>query len=72
MLPLDTLNHNAICSTLAGSSVSVKVTDVVFHSVEDAERYAVELTDRAITAISDYDKDGSLTSLAYYLCNRTY
>ena len=35
VFPLDTLNHSAICSTLAGSSLSVKVTVVVFHSVDE-------------------------------------
>ena len=57
---------------IGSDSKNGKTTFLSFLSVEDAERYAVELTDRAITAISDYDRDGSLTALAYYLCNRTY
>lgn len=47
-----------------------KTTFLSFMTVGEAERYAVELTDRAVTAISDFDGSGILTALAYYLCNR--
>lgn len=49
-----------------------KTTFLSFMTVEEAERYAVELTDGAVTAISQYDTDGLFTSLAYYLCNRKH
>lgn len=49
-----------------------KTTFLSFMSVEDAERYAVELTTQAVDAISELDRDGTLTALAYYLCDRKH
>lgn len=48
-----------------------KTTFLSFMSIENAERYAVILTEQAVEAISDLD-DGTLTALAYYLCNRKH
>ena len=51
---------------------SGKTTFLSFMSVEEAERYAVELTENAVSAIADYDRDGVFTALAYFLCNRRH
>lgn len=58
--------------TVGSDRVQGKTTFLSFMNVEDAERYAVELTEQAVNAISELDQDGTLTALAYYLCNRKY
>lgn len=49
-----------------------KTTFLSFMTVSEAELFAVELTDRAVTEISNYDSDGVLSELAYFLCNRNH
>ena len=49
-----------------------KTTFLSFMDLKEAERYAVELTESAVCAIREYDKDGLLSDFAYYLCNRRY
>ena len=51
---------------------SGKTTFLSFMSIQEAERFAVELTENAVFAIADYDKDGLFTELAYFLCNRRH
>lgn len=65
-------NEISLGKPIGSDKENGKTTFLSFMSVEDAERYAVALTDSAVTAISDYDRDGLLTSLAYYLCDRTH
>lgn len=70
---LDKIGDPATLGKPIGSDVeNGKTTFLSFLSIEDAERYAVELTDRAVTAIGDYDEEGILTALAYELCDRKY
>ena len=58
--------------TVGSDSVQGKTTFLSFMSIEEAERNTVELTAQAVDAISELDRDGTLTSLAYYLCNRKH
>ena len=68
---LDRVGDETVLGKPIGSdSENGKTTFLTFMTVEEAERFAVELTDRAVSAVSPYDKEGVLTGLAYYLCDR--
>jgi len=49
-----------------------KLTFLNFYSVNEAMTYAAQLTMQAIAAISEYDYDGRLRTLAEYLLKRTH
>ena len=49
-----------------------KLTFMRFYSVESAGEYARELTNKAIEAVREIDRDGELCALAQYLLNRKY
>lgn len=57
---------------IGSDSQQGKTTFLSFMSTDDAERYAVELTDQAVSEISEYDQNGILSALAYHLCNRKH
>ena len=68
---LDVTGNEAELGKPIGSDrESGKTTFLSFMTVKEAEQFAVELTENAVRAIEDYDRDGLLTSLAYHLCNR--
>ncbi len=48
-----------------------KTTFLTFMSVEEAQKYAAELTENAIRGIRDYENSETLVELAGYLLNRT-
>lgn len=47
-----------------------KKTFLSFYSLEEAEKYAAELTQKAIDAVKPYENSEFLISLATYLCQR--
>lgn len=63
-------NEAELGKPIGSDKASGKTTFLSFMTVEEAERFAVELTENAIRAIEDYDDKGLFTALAYHLCNR--
>ena len=62
-------------ATILGKNIGVdsalnKLTFMNFYSVEQAEAYASELTEQAITDVSPIDAQGELEALAVYLLRR--
>ncbi len=49
-----------------------KTTFMTYFSPEDAKKYATELTEMAVAAISDYPGSEGLCALAYYLLDRDH
>ncbi|MBQ8140822.1 MAG: polyprenyl synthetase family protein [Clostridia bacterium] len=59
----------------AGKSVGSdtdKTTFMKYFSVDEAKRYAGELTAKAVSAVSDYENSEILTDFAAYLLDRSY
>ncbi len=65
-------NETLLGKTVGSDEEQGKTTFLSFMDAAAAEQYAIELTQAAVDQISSYDTMGSLTALAYYLCNRKY
>lgn len=70
---LDVTSDDKTLGKRVGSdSKNGKTTFLTFYTVEEAQKLAREMTDMAISDISEYDKntDGVLSAFAEYLCER--
>jgi geranylgeranyl diphosphate synthase type II len=70
---LDATGDEALLGKNIGSDeVSGKTTFLSFYTVDEAHRYAEELTADAISAIEHYEGSEVLVALAHYLLDRNY
>lgn len=70
---LDACGEEAVVGkSLKTDSSHNKTTFMTYFGVEDAKRYAEDLTKEAVAAISQWENSETLTDLAIYLASRTY
>jgi geranylgeranyl diphosphate synthase type II len=64
--------EEALGKPIGSDAENGKSTFLSYMTVSEAEQFAVELTSRAISEVSDYDSAGVLSDFAYFLCNRNH
>ena len=67
-----TASAEEIGKSVGGDAEHNKTTFLTYYSVEDANKYAKELTDKAVDQISEWKDSDTLSELAEYLLNRKY
>lgn len=63
-------DEEVVGKSLRSDNDNEKTTFITFFDVDRAKRYAKSLTDEALIAVSDIDKNGMLSALAEYLLIR--
>ena len=70
---LDACGEEAVVGkSLKTDSSHNKTTFMTYFDIEDAKRYAEDLTKEAVSAIADWENGETLTELAFYLAGRNY
>lgn len=64
--------EEALGKPIGSDAENGKSTFLSYMTVSEAEQFAVELTERAVSEISEYDSTGVLSDFAYFLCNRNH
>ncbi|MBE6667543.1 MAG: polyprenyl synthetase family protein [Ruminococcaceae bacterium] len=67
-----TASAEEIGKSVGGDAEHNKTTFLTYYSVEEAAKYAKELTDKAVEKISEWENSDTLCELAEYLLNRKY
>ncbi len=65
-------SEEEVGKSLKSDAAKNKTTFLTFMGVEEAKKYAKDLTEKAVEALSDLPDTDVLRKLAYYLADRTY